>query len=331
MTNNPNTRVTITFNANGNVVENNQFLNLSSEQRQQARDFANDIVGTQSTMIDVLVNGNAFVTTPLLVIDPVILDLNGDGVKLTSYNNSEVTFYIDNDGKLERTGWVKGFKKILRTVISIIFCIGIFIELAWGSPEYWPVDDKVVNEIAEFSKSRTKIDITTNKLIEQIIKNNNLDPAHKSLDQCELMNKITTYIGLNEISLGSNGSICAKNNEACIIPYRIVKSKEVYKNGFYEDDGKFNSELIHLVTDFYGRPIGISRLFTKSYAKNSGYYQILQHHRQLPESNNSLQEIVYSEKKPDNGSYLKIDRCYIKEIHLVLNDLYIARPVRYNQ
>ena len=50
-----------------------------------------------------------------LNIDPVILDLNGDGVKLTSYNNSEVTFYIDNDGKLETTGWVKGFKKILNT------------------------------------------------------------------------------------------------------------------------------------------------------------------------------------------------------------------------
>ncbi len=41
-----------------------------------------------------------------LNIDPVVLDLNGDGVKLTSYNDSEVTFDVDNDGKQERTGWV---------------------------------------------------------------------------------------------------------------------------------------------------------------------------------------------------------------------------------
>ena len=34
-------------------------------------------------------------------------------VKLTSYNNSEVTFDIDNDGKLERTGWVSNQDGIL--------------------------------------------------------------------------------------------------------------------------------------------------------------------------------------------------------------------------
>jgi hypothetical protein len=90
MTNNSNTRVTITFNANGNVVENNQFLNLSSEQRQQARDFANDIVGTQSTMIDVLVNENAFVTTPLLVIDLTFSYLNyRDEQRVTNPNHAQ--------------------------------------------------------------------------------------------------------------------------------------------------------------------------------------------------------------------------------------------------
>ena len=34
-------------------------------------------------------------------------------VKLTSYNNSEVTFDVDNDGKLERTGWVSNQDGIL--------------------------------------------------------------------------------------------------------------------------------------------------------------------------------------------------------------------------
>ncbi len=46
-------------------------------------------------------------------IDPVVLDLNGDGVKLTSYSDSEVTFDVDNDGKQERTGWVSSQDGIL--------------------------------------------------------------------------------------------------------------------------------------------------------------------------------------------------------------------------
>ena len=49
---------------------------------------------------------NAIGARTFLNIDPVVLDLNGDGVKLTSYNNSQVSFDVDNDGKLERTGWV---------------------------------------------------------------------------------------------------------------------------------------------------------------------------------------------------------------------------------
>ena len=39
--------------------------------------------------------------------DPLILDLNGDGVKLTSYAEKTVLFDIDNDGgSKEQTGWV---------------------------------------------------------------------------------------------------------------------------------------------------------------------------------------------------------------------------------
>ena len=49
---------------------------------------------------------NSINARTFLNIDPVVLDLNGDGVKLTSYNNSEVTFDVDNDGMQERTGWV---------------------------------------------------------------------------------------------------------------------------------------------------------------------------------------------------------------------------------
>lgn len=41
-----------------------------------------------------------------LPVDPLVLDLNGDGVKLTGYTENAVLFDIDNDGALEETGWV---------------------------------------------------------------------------------------------------------------------------------------------------------------------------------------------------------------------------------
>ncbi|CAK0778045.1 hypothetical protein CCP3SC15_590006 [Gammaproteobacteria bacterium] len=45
-----------------------------------------------------------FTTTP---IDPLVLDLNGNGVKLTSYGSNPVLFDTDNDGgSLEQTSWV---------------------------------------------------------------------------------------------------------------------------------------------------------------------------------------------------------------------------------
>lgn len=49
---------------------------------------------------------NAFAQT-IAPTDPLVLDLNGDGVKLTSYAADPVLFDTDNDGgSLEQTGWV---------------------------------------------------------------------------------------------------------------------------------------------------------------------------------------------------------------------------------
>ena len=39
--------------------------------------------------------------------DPLIMDLDGDGIELTSLENSKVYFDIDGDGFREKTGWVK--------------------------------------------------------------------------------------------------------------------------------------------------------------------------------------------------------------------------------
>ncbi|GID08166.1 hypothetical protein TMM008_53680 [Pseudomonas sp. 008] len=49
-------------------------------------------------------NAQARLTLPT---DPLVLDLNGDGVRLTDYLSNPVLFDVDNDGgSLEETGWV---------------------------------------------------------------------------------------------------------------------------------------------------------------------------------------------------------------------------------
>ncbi|WP_051206324.1 proprotein convertase P-domain-containing protein [Sporomusa ovata] len=46
-------------------------------------------------------------------VDPLVLDLNGDGVKLTDYASNPVLFDADHDGKQEQTGWVSSGDGIL--------------------------------------------------------------------------------------------------------------------------------------------------------------------------------------------------------------------------
>jgi hypothetical protein len=46
-------------------------------------------------------------------IDPLVLDLNDNGVELISFADSNVTFDVDNDGFVESTGWVAGTDGIL--------------------------------------------------------------------------------------------------------------------------------------------------------------------------------------------------------------------------
>ena len=45
-------------------------------------------------------------SSQLAEIDPLILDLDGDGVELTPFSDQHLFFDIDNDGHKERTGWV---------------------------------------------------------------------------------------------------------------------------------------------------------------------------------------------------------------------------------
>ena len=50
---------------------------------------------------------NLFLSAPETQnVDPLIIDLDGDGVELISYQNSIASFDVDNDGYKESTGWV---------------------------------------------------------------------------------------------------------------------------------------------------------------------------------------------------------------------------------
>lgn len=41
-----------------------------------------------------------------IMADPIVLDLDGDGIELTALVTSTTVFDLDNDGYAERTGWV---------------------------------------------------------------------------------------------------------------------------------------------------------------------------------------------------------------------------------
>jgi Ca2+-binding RTX toxin-like protein len=74
MTNNLDPRVTIIFNSQGNIMQNNQFLSLPPEKQQQARGLVGDIMSGQSNMINTaldhsnLPNGNV-IKEPFMVIN----------------------------------------------------------------------------------------------------------------------------------------------------------------------------------------------------------------------------------------------------------------------
>ncbi|BFQ93698.1 hypothetical protein [Gallibacterium anatis] len=52
------------------------------------------------------INRNSGWASRRLSIDPLVLDLNGDGVRLSRYSENSILFDIDNDGgSLEQTGW----------------------------------------------------------------------------------------------------------------------------------------------------------------------------------------------------------------------------------
>ncbi|MFU2137234.1 S8 family serine peptidase [Gallibacterium anatis] len=60
------------------------------------------------------INRNSGWASRRLSIDPLVLDLNGDGVRLSRYSENSILFDIDNDGgSLEQTGWFSATDGVL--------------------------------------------------------------------------------------------------------------------------------------------------------------------------------------------------------------------------
>jgi hypothetical protein len=90
-------------------------------------------------------------------IDHLVLDLNDNGVELISFADSNVPFDVDNDGKVERTGWVDGNDEML---VHDKDGDGIINDITETISEYYQLDDVskgeanahwVVNEEGKYS------------------------------------------------------------------------------------------------------------------------------------------------------------------------------------
>ncbi|MBF4102874.1 hypothetical protein INT80_11275 [Gallibacterium anatis] len=70
--------------------------------------------GTALQNVAIRVNSASGWASKRLPIDPLVIDLNGDGIKLTRYTDTPILFDIDNDGgSLEQTGWFSATDGVL--------------------------------------------------------------------------------------------------------------------------------------------------------------------------------------------------------------------------
>ncbi len=86
-----------------------QINNATSIWNQAGYDLYNDTVGSFDAFATSAlgrINNYVMDATNLLNIDPLVLDLNGNGVELKSYQDANVLFNMDADDYKEQTGWV---------------------------------------------------------------------------------------------------------------------------------------------------------------------------------------------------------------------------------
>ena len=82
-------------------------LNINASSGQGLKVPINSTILGDYSLYGADLNNAAAANFQLIPTDPLVLDLNGDGVKLTNYTDAPVLFDADNDGgSLEQTGWV---------------------------------------------------------------------------------------------------------------------------------------------------------------------------------------------------------------------------------
>jgi hypothetical protein len=184
-----------------------------------------------------------------------------------------------------------------------------------------PDHKKLWNEMRHLKEERENPNFKGEKnLIKFLIQKYDLDPINNAKDQCELMERITGYIVGSKYFGGPD--ICI-NDIGCANNYATISeadSKVLLKYGELTD-GEGSHGYLYLITDSYSRPIGVWSSFNKPFSSKNGLYKILQGYRE--EGYNRLNFLIFNSGNDKNASYLKIDGCYIKEIHLKLDQVYI--------
>jgi hypothetical protein len=158
-------------------------------------------------------------------------------------------------------------------------------------------------------------------LIKFLIQKYNLDPINKSKDQCELMERMVGYF--KPISKSNNFSQFTE--DGYLKSYYIISESDYLGLLKYGElnDGEGSGDEFYIIFHNIQRPIGVWSSFNKTFSIKEGFYKIGQDYRE--ESYNNLNYLI-PQKNLNNGkniSYLKINNCYIKEIHLKLDSVYI--------
>jgi Ca2+-binding RTX toxin-like protein len=88
----------------------NDLLELSQEVLIEIEEQIQEITSGAERTLNNLINEieDFFRDAAALRLDPLTLDLDGDGLELTSLADSTTNFDLDNNGSAERTGWVSG-------------------------------------------------------------------------------------------------------------------------------------------------------------------------------------------------------------------------------
>ena len=262
-------------------------------------------------------------------------------VKLTSYNNSEATFDVDNDGKLERTGWVILYKTMIKFFIIVTSLVMLLLiplksyattneEAEINALKYTlelqgintPYHQKLWNEMKWLRKERDDPNFKGEKnLIKYLIQKYNIDPINNSKDQCDLMERMVGYF--KPVSKSNNFSQFTE--DGYLKSYYIISESDYSGLLKYGEllDGEGSGDEFYIIFDNIQRPIGVWSSFNKPFSIKEGFYKIGQGYRE--EVYNNLNYLI-PQKNLNNGnniSYLKINNCYIKEIHLKLDSVYI--------